>query len=393
MSPKVQFAQYQPKERPVEETEDFDLTIKIGGDDTFVPMGIPSYGVGTENDILKFEVEVKEHFIDQLKIEVMREGTVVYTKEFTQTLPVGSYTIPWDGFDNNGVYDSSGFVDGTFKIKATGYLSGKQRTVDSEEITFEYDEVEWVDVKIDKNNKQVDVTLRVNLKDGGAKGLNRTGRIPQSDLVPNHSPITTNIRSFEDLEKLALEGINYHWGRNKGHQIAMYVEIKGERYEICMNAINTQENAMDDVDLIFNTNRKWMRSGNPGTVEGLISLIGNLISREAVCYNGGYILHSDGWGYRNLANEDIEFKFTTAHEIDHTILKAYGNTTYSYGHKGSVNVIFQNRKSSAPKYETLKEIDIMPYYPTDPPLSLYGSYVASEKDSISLIWLTKLNIK
>ncbi|WP_159283874.1 hypothetical protein [Tenacibaculum maritimum] len=33
--------------------------------------------------------------------------------------------------------------------------------------------------------------------------------------------------------------------------------------------------------------------------------------------------------------ENLEFMDTSAHEIGHTILKAYGGTFYSYGHKGS----------------------------------------------------------
>ncbi|MCD9637477.1 hypothetical protein LVK06_15450, partial [Tenacibaculum maritimum] len=72
--------------------------------------------------------------------------------------------------------------------------------------------------------------------------------------------------------------------------------VNGELYKVFVNAINTTKKAMDDVDLIFNTNNKWMRSGNPGTVEDPISFVGNIVSREAICYNVGYIKYSDGWG-------------------------------------------------------------------------------------------------
>ena len=50
-------------------------------------------------------------------------------------------------------------------------------------------------------------------------------------------------------------------------------------------------------------------------------------------------------------------------------------------------------KDDAPQYPRDGEIDIMPYYPDDPPISLFERYAAAEKDVLSLIWLTKINIK
>jgi hypothetical protein len=37
--------------------------------------------------------------------------------------------------------------------------------------TIAYSQVQWTDVKINAKTKRIDVTLRVNLTDGGAKGL------------------------------------------------------------------------------------------------------------------------------------------------------------------------------------------------------------------------------
>ncbi|CAA0218108.1 hypothetical protein R8G64_06435 [Tenacibaculum maritimum] len=172
--------------------------------------------------------------------------------------------------------------------------------------------------------------------------------------------------------------------------------VNGELYKVFVNAINTTKKAMDDVDLIFNTNHKWMRLGNPGTVEDPISFVGNIVSREAICYNVGYIyeyFYKDSWDYQIENSENLEFKFTSSHEIGHTILKAYGGTFYSYGHKESVNTITQKMKSTAPEYPKTGEIDIMPYYPQSPPPTVYNRYIASEKDVLSLLWLTKLKLK
>ncbi len=236
----------------------------------------------------------------------------------------------------------------------------------------------------------------MDLQDGGAEGLDDWDDIPKKDLIKGKLPIKKRTKSFKDLEKLALDGLSYHWGRNRNHYIAKNADVNGEIYEIFVNSINSTKNTMDDVSLIFNTNNKWMRSGNPGTVDDPISAIGNLISREAVCYNVGYIYEyffKDNWDYQTENSENLEFKFTTAHEIGHAILKAYGGTFYSYGHKGSVNTITQKMKSSAPVYPKTGEIDIMPYYPSSPPQTVYNRYVASEKDVLSLLWLTKLELK
>jgi len=156
---------------------------------------------------------------------------------------------------------------------------------------------------------------------------------------------------------------------------------------------------MDDISLIYNTNNDWMRSGNPNTVTGVISFFGNIFSREAVCYNVGYIKYSNGWSYQEEDEEDNEFKDTAAHEVGHEILKAYGDVYYSYGHKGSVNTITQKRKDDAPKFPLNGEIDLMPYFKDNEKGGkhsqddYYKRRVASEEDVKSLIWLTKMIIE
>ena len=187
-----------------------------------------------------------------------------------------------------------------------------------------------------------------------------------------------------------MEGISYHWGRNRNHAVAKNVEINSEKYEVFVNPINTQSKAMDDISLIYNTNNDWMRSGNPGTVTGFISAIGNIFSREAVCYNVGYIKGPNKWEYIEEKHEDVDFKLTAAHEIGHEILKAFGDVYYSYGHKGSVNTVTQKIKDDTPEYPSTGEIDLMKYYQNyyDIPRT-----IASETDVLGLVWLTKIKIK
>ncbi|KPH13090.1 hypothetical protein [Chryseobacterium sp. ERMR1:04] len=236
---------------------------------------------------------------------------------------IGSYVIFWDGFDNNEIYDSTKFDNKKLKAVIVAKKNGKEKTKEVE-FTTNYSEVNWVDVKIDKKNKRIDTTLRVNLKDGGEEGLKCTtykesqytiagednpfkneklmicdwDKIPKKDLISAKPPITKRTRSFTDLEELALEGLAYHWGRNKNHAVAKGVKIISDSYEFFMNALNMVEKTMDYVMLTYNTNGNWMRSGNPGSLTiNPISWIGNTFSRKAICYNVGYIEYSNGWEF------------------------------------------------------------------------------------------------
>jgi len=361
-----------------------------------VPLGVADYSGNASKGFVTFSYEISEEDATKVILQIRNGSTVIYEEIVTDKsrLTQGEHDWNWDGFNNSDVLDTALLTNSkklNFYVKVEDAEGNTEFTTQN----FEADpcEVKWVDVKIDKSSKRIDVTLRVKLDDGGAKGLNDWDDIPKKALKSSKSPIKTRTKSFKDLEKMALDGINYHWGRNKNHSSAKNVDINGDLYEVFVNTINTSKKTMDDVELIYNTNRKWMRSGNPGTVEDPISFVGNLISREAICYNIGYIKYSNGWGYNNANDEDIAFEETSAHEIGHTILKAYGGTFYSYGHKGSVNTVTQSQNSNATNYPKTGEIDLMKYYKDWIPDSQKHKMAAAEKDVLSFIWLTKLELK
>ena len=439
---------------PENENPDFDIKIKVIKD-SFVPLGIVDFEGNQENKVIKFEMKISGKGVNRWHLQIKSNGNLIkdiYSssqeiepvpligkakktnkKEETEIVEIkrsweaGIYLLDWNGFDNNNVYDSS-ILTSPYGLEISIMGQAEQvRKYHTDSVQMKYSQVNWVDVRIDQNNKRIDTTLRVNLKDGGAEGLNCSSKtvrksdyeeaaqrmevpnpieedftltfcdwhkIPQKEIEEEQKePIKERTRSFEDLERLALEGISYHWGRNRNHAVAQNVKINSEKYEVFVNPINTQNKAMDDVSLIYNTNNDWMRSGNPGTVTGIISAVGNIFSREAVCYNVGYIKGPNKWEYRDEQYEDVIFKFTTAHEIGHEILKAFGDVYYSYGHKGSVNTVTQEIKNNAPEYPSTGEIDIIPYYPSSPPVSIYNRTVALERDVLGLIWLTKINVK
>lgn len=467
-----------PKDAPESKNLDFEIDFEIDKDEkTVVPFGILDFKNKAENPFFIFKYALKKSSIDSLNFKITddkneiiyqmgylkpviiqakkkplvlfeakkpKEGPLIsktwdYLKMFEPYVlsepdytKVGEYHLNWDGFDNNEIYDSTRFAGKKLKAQITAIKGNKVKT---KEIEFEvsYKQVDWVDVKIDRNVKRIDVTLRVNLTDGGAKGLSCNtytideemsyetftptngvdplkgkqittcdwDKIPASKINPSHPVIKRRTRSFSDLEKLALEGLNYHWGRNRNHDIAKFVNIYNEQYEVYIFSENTKKNTMDDVALNYNTNSDWMRSGNPGSATwNPISWIGNIVSREAICYNVGYIKYSNGWGYSEEMDEDLEFKDTSAHEIGHEILKSYGTTEYSYGHKGSSEIysLDQHMKDDAPEFPLKGEIDLMPYFNNNilggkwKQPNYFQRRIASEKDVLSLVWLTKLKI-
>lgn len=130
-------------------------------------------------------------------------------------------------------------------------------------------------------------------------------RIPSSDINPSHPVIKSRTRSFADLEKLAFEGLNYHWGRNKNHFIAKDLKVNNESHELYMHSANTNENAIGKIELIYNTNGNWARSGNPGTMKDPMSVVGNIVSRQAICYNVGNIYYLDWYEPEFYENKSI----------------------------------------------------------------------------------------
>lgn len=382
-------------------------------------------------------------FSNPVKVWDWKNVFNTYNTPSSDYTKIGSYVIFWDGFDNNNIYDSSKFDSKKLKAVITASKNGKEK---SKEVEFStrYDKVEWVDVKIDKSNKRIDTTLRVNLKDGGEEGLECSSKlsgmrdetrwvescpwdkIPSTKLIAGKPPIKTRTRSFADLEKLAIDGLNYHWGRNQNHATAKDVKIVGESFEVYTNAVNTQENSMDDVDLMYNTNYFWGRSNNPGCVSGVKSLFANILQfvpyvplSETIYYNVGYVnnvykaeshfLFKESWFYiddtllykNGKSKVDLEYGYTCAHEIGHTILRAYseyggGSADYSYEHKGSSGYSDTKPVSEGGEnYPVKGEIDLMKYFNNTPYFLNYDfeRIVAEDKDVLGLIWLTKLKIK
>lgn len=433
-----------------DDTADFDIAFSLNKNDTtVVPMGILNFNNEYENPYFAFDYKLSLNDIDALEFQIKdAEANVIYqltnlaqvivtaskvphikneiqsllpaypvktldfstiTEQFSLTpadyTKVGSYVLYWDGFDNDDIYDSTRFDNKKLTAKITATKAGKQKSLEVE-FSTKYDEVDWVDVKIDRKQNRIDTTLRVNLKDGGAEGLEcwkntrdfnplhpksqicDWDKIPATEIKSDQPIIKTRTKTFTDLEKLALEGINYHWSRHEKNLLM----IGNKKYDFFICSINTDCNSSNEMNLIFNTNSKWGRSGNMGIFAKIYYNIGYCNFLDLNQYS-----QVNEWEYLDLHKDKIDkdFMYTAAHELGHAILKAYGNTWYSFVHDNS-SMIWQtpNGKKSYQKEKLSGEINLMHYFKDDPDQSGYDYEIikASQKDVLGLIWLTKIKI-
>ncbi|MCF6351232.1 MAG: hypothetical protein L3J23_09445, partial [Flavobacteriaceae bacterium] len=242
-----------------------------------------------------------------------------------------------------------------------------------------------------------DVTLRVNLKDGGANGVkciekdidpDPKFRVPMKicpwDKIPENlikkygEPIKTRTKSFEELKNMALEGVSKYWSRKLTNTDGGTI-INGESYEIVVNAVQ-DDKGMKAPEIIYFTNSKETNFTRSHNWE---------LSRK-LFYKIGFLKFSR-WEYLPENKGIIRFIETSAHEMGHEILLAYGGQMYSKKHKETSSIL-QNitNKNSYPKKG---EIDLMKYYKNSVVYDYYDRVVASKEDALSLIWLTKLELK
>jgi hypothetical protein len=414
-----------------EPPENIKVLIKKIEAKSFVPLGIKNTAKERRksSDKIKIMFEIKNKPATECYVKISYKNPkfgipFLLWEEHIAERPIGEHTYEWDGFDINGRYNSRDMSEElVFEVTA--------KSADGDESTAEKEarmkrKVEWLDVLITKTERRrrIAVILRVKFKDGGAKGLGLGGKIPQTardrdgvrlreameragirveGRIEGRDPLSDRTRDFERLRGLAIEGVSRHWGRNDGNSFGKHVRIanennENEEYQVFVNAIdrpNPEKKHLKEIKLIFNTNKKPMRSRNLGRLPWPLSVFVKMFPGRAV-YHAGYIRHSKEWFY--WADEDDsepDFKYTVAHEIGHEILQEFRGIWHSYRHKGSTTIV-QTRKKRAPSYpnedEDEEEIDLMKYHKDDRKLEHYRMYVATEEDVLNLIWLIRGDI-
>ncbi|MEJ5961990.1 hypothetical protein [Pedobacter immunditicola] len=323
---------------------------------TVVPLGVPDINDKVENGLFIFNYILSDAAVDSVMFEIINDqGTLIYNRihDSIYTLP-GAHQISWDGFSNDDVYDSSMFIGRKLQAKITVLKAGIFETL-SINFTAKYDVVQWIDVKIERRLKKITGTLRTNFSDGG----------------------------FPELLTIAIAGLKYHWGRNDCHVTGKNIVFgNDEAYEFFLNVLNTGSNAIKSPKIVYQTNARSRRSRNWE------------LSR-ILFYNTGHLQYRGKWYYKSPEKADADFKLIAAHEIGHEILLAYGGHLYSKTHKGSSTLVTQQPLGNY-TYPEYGEIDLMLYYEEDKlhpcPSDHVIRTVASEKDTLGLIWLSKLRI-
>lgn len=396
---------------------------------TFVPFGIPAFGGEKENAGINFVYEVKNEEAKKIILQIRERNKEIYKKELIA--PEGKpfakkkYSWQWDGFDNNGILDTSKLVGKKLNFYITA-LSVSNKVIHScLDFELSYSKVNWVDVRIDRPNKRIDITLRIHLRDGGSelKGIIMGGSFaennpmyPRENLITKSAldyygkpPITTQQRSFEQLRDLALRGIEKHWSRNTSNKEGKSISIEYQKYQVFVKAI-ASDKGMVAPKIVYQSNCEEKLSRNWEASRILYFAEGYLYKRNWEEYKNNLTLQRDrGWYYRS--EDEIEergtltlplliedFMMTAAHEIGHEILVSFGGFAahiHSKTHKGTSTLLTQeiiedeNDKSKT-NYPKKGEIDLMKYY------SNYYEIertVASEFDVIHLIGLTKMKVE
>lgn len=362
----------------------------------FVPLGIPDFNGGSSKGYISLKYTISGKPADKVELEVRKGGNTFFKVTITDSamLRIGSHEYQWDGFDNNGILDTAFYTSNDFNFLSRIYVNGQVK-FNTVKFKCAYEEVDWVDVKIDKNSKRIGVTLRVNLRDGGEKGTEKDcqefgasrnapilkkcpwDEISEAIIKKNDVPIKKRTKSYEDLNKMALNGIKKYWSRklpdSKG------ISIEAETWEIIINA-EQDDKGMKAPKIVYFTNSKETNFTRSHNWE---------LSRK-LFYKVGFLKYDD-WFFQEERDAEIDFTETSAHEIGHEILLAYGGQLYSKKHKGtsSLGQSVTNENS----YPKTGEIDLMKYYDGYYPYDFYERRIANEKDVISLVWLAKLKLK
>ena len=397
---------------------------------SFVPFGIVSFDGTPQRGYINFPYTVSGADAKKIVIQIRDGSTEIYKEEITNPdkLKKGErYTWSWHGFDNNGILD-------TAKLTQTKNLNCKITAISPKGNTYfktidfklSYEKVNWVDVRIDRPNKRIDVTLRIHLRDGGSelKGIIMEGSFaennpmyPRENLITKSAldyygkpRITTQQRSFEQLRDLALRGIEKHWSRNTSNKEGKSISIEYQKYQVFVKAI-ASDKGMVAPKIVYQSNCEKGRSRNWEASRILYFSEGYLYRSDWGDFNNNTIIYRDrGWYYRSedkmeergtfiLSQPLIEdFMMTAAHEIGHEILVSFGGFAahiHSKTHKGTSTLLTQKtiedeKNLSKTNYPSTGEIDLMKYY------SNYYEIertVASEFDVIHLIGLTKMKVE
>lgn len=353
----------------------------------FIPLSAPKPDGLASNVYFIFSGSIINGIFEAIVLEIKKGSDFIEIQRVDKSFSGNQdFKIKWDGFVQD-VYDSKFITNANgivFRVK--GINGGSAIALDEKTFNFKYFNKDWIDVNINRKTLKININLRVNLVDGGSKGLYNGQSVPVTEIKKRRvQPYSVQTKNFSQLLQLSIDGINYYWSRNQKHPTGKNIFLNGKEYEVFIKTINSKTNAMPEMKLTYITNvdpnDPMFRSSN------------SILSRKTA-YMTGY-LHFDRktWGFYPEAVSDKSFKETIAHETGHAIVEAYGGVIDSITHHGSSEV-WQVPKSGT-SYPTSGEIDLMKYAEG----SLTGipnwdkNMVANKKDVTGLLFISGISKK
>ena len=341
---------------------------------------------------INVEITVQQRDVESLYVEIIRiapdtikSGQILKRfqlvksdekklKEGKGKVEVGTYLWEWDGYIDD-VLDTKLLKDETTYIRAVGVIGSAFKDDAVQLLAQPFKEcaepVDWLDVQVNRNAKTVNVEWRVAFDDGGVSGK-----------------ANADTPSFEELKRLAIEGIKKHWG-------GQINTTKGS-YVVTVNPVLATKKAAPSLTLQVEMGSTYNRSVNASCACGTLAKLGRGLGN--VFSDVTRVWYLQGRYGRSIA--DNEFLITVAHESGHPVLASYaykstGLSNYSWVHKGSSKGIssgYATPQKGEKGYEPMlfsKDFDLMKYYSEYVPPDLYRTV---EFDLKSLIWLSLVKL-
>ncbi|WP_339490392.1 PAAR domain-containing protein [Pseudomonas sp. EL_65y_Pfl2_R95] len=362
-----------PKAQAGDDVLAYQLKLNSAGNIVLTPLETPDFselasGTTANSEVIDFLITNRQEPADRLTLEVLDGSTLLFSETNTQALlPKGEHVWQWDGYSTDGVLDTRILKSPNLKIRLTA-TKGAQQQIEELPFANSANESAWVDTRIDRMAKTVEITVRPSFSDGGVLGKDST----------------LTAKSFSQLQNLAKAGIELYWSRNdsRAQGIGAAIQTNQGPFKVTVTATVNAEPSAKNFPLISSVDTDFGRSTS-------------FAMFKKIYHNQGF------WRAANYPSKfaDQDFEHTAAHEFGHLILNNYGDggliPDYSWSHKHTSTVLTQSPVENNPT-PTAGEVDVMHYhsnYPQGP--SGYEDFwqrsVASEQDVKGLIWLSRVH--
>ena len=362
-------------------------------------------------------------------LEIVSAGAVLYSESHDRgelTMP-GVHLWSWDGYDQNGVFDTMVFKKNELSARLTYTDLQGHVAVATTELAASAGKIRWLDAKIDAGQRSVDVTvyarfskpseldllsLKIPLPDGLGNALRGAAEsigknagfvlgpleeaasgLPDVPFAPSVSstelfnenklalslampkPFDLDEVTFQTYKADVLFGIQFHWSRS--------VSLDGETFDL---RVGCRERPTDAV-------RTFLMK-MPSTAFGELGVETDLFESSGGCNLATFM---EGLPVIDVWNEvhfggPLQRRSTGGHELGHSVLREAYSPIFSLCHKGSSTVL-QTASAKAGMYGQDGEIDLMCYWAQG------GGKVAdadvprvraTEDDARALVWMAKV---